>query len=272
MSEKTVTLLASWLVYCHTKGSSLTGYNNSHILREGNEVNLVKILFNCVNAFVLCKFCQLILFKRGLKNKHIEIVRQYLLSKRVTCKIFCSIKLLSELITQTCRHTHTHTHTHTHIWTTSEERYSFVYVSGFLGILSPSSSPCFICFALFSTVSFGSPVTLCTAYGGAWPMSTIVLMMFTTSIKSGCNWNVLPRVLFPQQLLLPRRIHLPDMSTSGKSVAVAAYDPQSKAWHQQIHEAMRRKELRPLKTIPNPPLCPLQEFRQDFLFLKDGSS
>ena len=115
LSEKTVTLLASWLVYCHIKGSSLTGYNNSHILREGNEVNLVKILFNCVNAFVLCKLCQLILFKRGLKNKHIEIVRQYLLSKRVTCKIFCSIKLLSELITQTCRHTHTHTHTHSHL-------------------------------------------------------------------------------------------------------------------------------------------------------------
>lgn len=150
-------------------------------------------------------------------------------------------------------------------------------MSGFLGFLSPfSSSHCFMFCLIFCT----SPLVLlrlcALPYGGAWPMSTIIPMMFTTSIKSGCSWNVLPRFPFPQQLLLPQRMHLPNMLTFGKSVAVAVYVSQSKAWHQQMHEAMKRKELRTLKTIANTPLCPLQGFRKDFLswrliFIREGS-
>ena len=122
---------------------------------------------------------------------------------------------------------------------------------------------------MFCLIFCTSPLVLlrlcALPYGGAWPMSTIIPMMFTTSIKSGCSWNVLPRFPFPQQLLLPQRMHLPNMLTFGKSVAVAVYVSQSKAWHQQMHEAMKRKELRTLKTIANTPLCPLQGFRKDFL-------
>ena len=173
-------------------------------------------------------------------------------------------KLLSEILT--------HTHTHTHIWTTNEKHYSFVYVSGFLGVLSPfSSTHCFICFALFCALPLWSSCDSAPPYGGAWPMSTIIPMMFTTSIKSGCNWNVLPRFPFPQQLLLPQRMHLPNMLTFGKSVAVAVYVSQSKAWHQQMHEAVKRKELRTVKTIANPPLVPYRDLGKIFL-LEDWSS
>lgn len=143
----------------------------------------------------------------------------------------------------------------------------------FLAFSLPSPPLTASCFALFSALplwsSCDSVHRLMVEPGQCQP--SFPWWYFTTSgnqAAAGMCFQDFPS----QQLLLPQRMHLPNMLTFGKSVAVAVYVSQSKAWHQQMHGAMKRKELRTLKTIANPPLCPLHGFRKDFLSWEDWSS
>lgn len=89
---------------------------------------------------------------------------------------------------------------------------------------------------LFFFMSSGWPVTMCTSYGGTLPTSNTVPTIFTTSMKSCYNQAVLPRFFFPQCGDFPQRIHLPNMSTSGNSVEVIAYNSQLQPQYQREDE------------------------------------
>ena len=104
---------------------------------------------------------------------------------------------------------------------------------------------------------FWLAVVMCTSYGGALPISNTVPMIFTTSMKSCYNQAVLPRFFFPQCEDFPQRIHLPNMSTSGNSVEVIAYDSQLQPQYQRVDEGTKRGKLRVEKALRRRRMCPV---------------
>lgn len=124
-------------------------------------------------------------------------------------------------------------------------------MSRFLGIPSPFSSPhCFMCFALFSVLplyfSCDSVHLLMVEPGQCQPLFPRCLLPQLNQATTGmCFQDFFSHSSNCSQ----KKMHLPNMSTAGKSVVVAVYDPQSKPWHQYMHEALKRKELKTSKTI-----------------------
>lgn len=118
---------------------------------------------------------------------------------------------------------------------------------GSFGIHSPLSfSYCFICVPYCSALL----LVMCTSNGGDLPIWNTVPTIFTTSMKSCYSQAVLPRFFFPQCEDFPQRIHLPNMSTSGNSVEIIAYDSQLQPQYQWVDEGTKRETLRVEKTLP----------------------